>query len=63
MVGYRPLPQYTHLLPECTGRPHRYALSPLYAAPEIEGYDEVHQELYSFETPAEEKRYPGVHEK
>ena len=58
-LGYRMKPEYSHLLPECEGRPEEYSLSPLYLAPEIEGYDEVKQQLFSFDSA--QKFYPGGH--
>ena len=58
-IGYRVRPEYARLLPTCEGRPELYSLSPLYLAPEIEGYDEARQFLYNFESA--EKTYPGGH--
>ena len=61
IIGYRLNPSYTHLLPECTGRPSHYALSALYLCEGIEGYDAARQQLLRFEEPLEEKKYPGFH--
>lgn len=61
MVGYRVLPRYAHLLPECEGRPREYSLSALYTFDGIEGYDEVHSQLMSGDTSSADKKYPGAH--
>ena len=60
-LGYRVKPNYTHLLPECTGRPSQYALSALYLCEGVDGYDAARQQLLRFEEPVEEKNYPGFH--
>lgn len=61
MVGYRVLPMYSHLLPQCEGRPDEYALSALYTFDGVEGYDEVHSQLMNPATTAKDKKYPGAH--
>ena len=59
--GYQVKPHLRHLLPSCEGRPTHYSLSILYSSPEVEGYDEAKQELYSFEENGPPRRYPGIH--
>ena len=60
-IGYQVLPAYAHLLPKCEGRPKHYGLSALYLFDGIEGYDEARQQMNSFATPMNEKKYPGAH--
>ena len=56
-VGYRVLPQFAHLLPNCEGRPRQYSLSALYLFYGIEGYEEAKQQLVN----SADKKYPGAH--
>ena len=62
--GFQLKPQLNHLLPNCSERPTHYSLSILYPSPEVPGYDEAKQALYTFEgthVNAPNRRYPGAH--